>query len=186
MTLPTLSELQAKWDIQKSEILKHPKANQKSRKALKPLLAECIDAGKYIADPIDRANLQWIAREIGDAIFWITSEYPNTAISPTEPSLSAEPSAPAVTGAASKLRIYNVPHPRNPFFTGREEVLQQLHKTISASRIASLSGLGGIGKTQTAVEYAYRHRDDYSAVLWVGADTRELLVSGFVALAGND
>jgi tetratricopeptide (TPR) repeat protein len=47
----------------------------------------------------------------------------------------------------------------------------------------AISGLGGVGKTQTAVEYAYRHRNDYQAVLWVGADTREALVAGFVRIA---
>ena len=48
----------------------------------------------------------------------------------------------------------------------------------------AISGLGGIGKTQIAIEYAYRHRDDYQAVLWVPADTRDALVSGFTNLAG--
>src|SRR5262249_18376101 len=44
-------------------------------------------------------------------------------------------------------------------------------------------GLGGIGKTQIAVEYAYQHRDDYQAVFWVLSDTRESLVSGYVTIA---
>lgn len=76
-----------------------------------------------------------------------------------------------------------MPYPRNPFFTGREEVLEGLHRAIEANRVAALSGLGGIGKTQTAVEYAYRHRDGYQAVLWAKADTREALVSDCVAMA---
>jgi hypothetical protein len=47
-----------------------------------------------------------------------------------------------------------------PFFTGREEVLSQLHDALSSGKAAltqpqAISGLGGIGKTQTAVEYAY-------------------------------
>jgi tetratricopeptide (TPR) repeat protein len=44
--------------------------------------------------------------------------------------------------------------------------------------------LGGIGKTQTAVEYAYRYRDAYQFVLWVQANTSETLLSNFVTLAG--
>ena len=47
-----------------------------------------------------------------------------------------------------------------------------------------ISGLGGIGKTQTAVEYAYRSRDSYPFVLSVPANTPETLRSNFVALAG--
>jgi len=47
----------------------------------------------------------------------------------------------------------------------------------------ALSGLGGIGKTQLALEYAYRHRQDYHAILWGRADTREALISTFVSIA---
>ena len=51
----------------------------------------------------------------------------------------------------------------------------------------TLSGLGGIGKTQTVLEYAHRYKDEYDAVLWVPADTREALVgklAEFAALLG--
>lgn len=84
---------------------------------------------------------------------------------------------------------WNVPVRRNPLFTGREEILTHLHsllhpsKTVALTQVLALSGLGGIGKTQTAIEYAYRHREDYSAVLWVKADTPEVLTSDFAALA---
>ncbi|MGG6241016.1 tetratricopeptide repeat protein [Nodosilinea sp. AN01ver1] len=72
---------------------------------------------------------------------------------------------------------------RNPFFTGREEVLGQIHQAMAAGEPAALSGLGGVGKTQTAAEYAHRYRGQYSAVLWVRAETQDELVSGLTALA---
>ena len=84
---------------------------------------------------------------------------------------------------------WNVPYLRNPFFTGREELLKQLHDNLTQNKAAALTqaqaihGLGGIGKTQTAVEYAYRYRDEYRYVLWVNAVTRDELITSFVGLA---
>ncbi len=83
--------------------------------------------------------------------------------------------------------IWYVPFHRNPFFTGREAILQQLSSTLHSRKIATmtqaLSGLGGIGKTQTALEYAYHFREHYQALLWVQADTRKLLLASIAALA---
>jgi tetratricopeptide (TPR) repeat protein len=86
---------------------------------------------------------------------------------------------------------WNVPHTRNPHFTGRSEELQKLREqlvesgTAGLSQVQAISGLGGIGKTQTALEYAHRHRQDYSAVFWVQADTDGQTRSGFVNIARN-
>ena len=60
----------------------------------------------------------------------------------------------------------------------------QLHEALVAQGRAALSGLGGVGKTQTAVEYAHRHLDEYAYVLWVTADSHEALVSCYATLAG--
>src|SRR5260370_28853519 len=69
-----------------------------------------------------------------------------------------------------------VPLPRNPFFTGREEILAALHtqlgvdQTVALTQSSALHGLGGVGKTQIALEYAYRHALEYRAVFWIGAE----------------
>ena len=88
-----------------------------------------------------------------------------------------------------EVPFWNIPHRRNPFFTGREALLTQLHELLTTKKTAALtqpeaiSGLGGIGKTQVALEYAYRFGHMYQAVLWVRAESRELLASDFAALA---
>jgi tetratricopeptide (TPR) repeat protein len=86
-------------------------------------------------------------------------------------------------------RVHNIPYPPNPYFTGREELLSQLEailrtgQTAAISQPQAISGLGGIGKTQIALAYAYRHLQDYQAILWSRADTTEALISGFVTFA---
>ena len=80
-------------------------------------------------------------------------------------------------------RPWNVPYERNFFFTGRDAILTAVRTELTTRGRTLLSGLGGAGKTQIAVEYAYRHRNDYDAVLWVTAETPETLRTGYADLA---
>lgn len=81
-----------------------------------------------------------------------------------------------------------VPYPRNPFFTGREALLQYIHtilnkaQTAAVSQPQAISGLGGIGKTQLVLEFAYRYSAEYQHVLWVNAATRETLNADYLTL----
>ncbi len=47
----------------------------------------------------------------------------------------------------------------------------------------AISGLGGIGKTQTAIEYAYRYCEEYRAIFWIQANSRETLIADITKIA---
>jgi len=80
---------------------------------------------------------------------------------------------------------WNVPYSRNPFFTGREQYLEQLHIDLLQRRSVALTGLGGIGKTQLVLEYIYRHTKHYNAILWINAETVDSILSSFDAVYAN-
>ena len=79
---------------------------------------------------------------------WRTSQHPSIA-QKTEQGHNKKPTT----------QFWNIPYRRNPFFTGRAELLKQLHERLTTTKPTALtqtqaiSGLGGIGKTQTALEY---------------------------------
>jgi hypothetical protein len=81
----------------------------------------------------------------------------------------------------------NVP-PRNPNFTGREELLEQLGKRLTAGGTtavlpSTLHGMGGIGKTQIATEYIYRHLQDYDLIWWIEAARQTQIRASLTELA---
>jgi tetratricopeptide (TPR) repeat protein/transcriptional regulator with XRE-family HTH domain len=84
--------------------------------------------------------------------------------------------------------IWSVPYPRNPFFTGREDLLHTLHEqlnrehTMALTQSLAVSGLGGIGKTQIALEYAYHYCQNYQFVFWLSAASRETLIAGLMTI----
>lgn len=93
--------------------------------------------------------------------------------------------------------LWSVPYLRNPHFTGREAFLEQLDQKLSVARddvaarpyytalTQAIKGLGGIGKTQIAVEYAYRarERNHFTHILWINAASEEATMASFVAIA---
>jgi tetratricopeptide (TPR) repeat protein len=96
---------------------------------------------------------------------------------------------PASAAHEALPTIWDIPLARNPFFVGRDQELEDLHMQLQRSNTAAIgqtraiSGLGGIGKTQIAVEYAYRYFQDYQAVLWARADSNESLNSSYGRIA---
>ena len=86
--------------------------------------------------------------------------------------------------------------PRVANFTGRATELDRLDaillgggKPAAITQIsgnigrAAVQGLGGVGKTSLAVEYAHRYRDLYAGVWWCPAENRLDLIAGLAAVA---
>lgn len=85
-----------------------------------------------------------------------------------------------------------LPFSANENFTGREEELHKMHNTLQTTtsgsvtarkRLVVLHGLGGIGKTQLALKYAYVYEKSYTAVWWVNASTTATLAQDFLEIA---
>ncbi|HEY4026977.1 MAG TPA: helix-turn-helix domain-containing protein, partial [Candidatus Dormibacteraeota bacterium] len=92
---------------------------------------------------------------------------------------------PAEAVAPCRPEFWRVPR-RNGYFTGREAFMERLHDALSARTPGvpqAITGLAGVGKTQTALEYVHRWAGEYRAVLWADATSRESLTADFVAFA---
>jgi tetratricopeptide (TPR) repeat protein len=79
--------------------------------------------------------------------------------------------------------VFLVSMAANPFFTGRETLLTDIHRTLGERGRAAVFGLGGLGKTETARAYVERHRADYRQVFWVRASTLEEVFLGYSDMA---
>ncbi|MEV1172599.1 FxSxx-COOH system tetratricopeptide repeat protein [Nonomuraea sp. NPDC049784] len=89
--------------------------------------------------------------------------------------------------AAHGPKVFERVPKRNPNFTGRTDLLLALRKSISpvtavVAQPMALQGLGGVGKTQLAVEYAWQYRTHYDLVWWVSADQPMLVPSSLAAM----
>src|SRR5260370_41944518 len=92
----------------------------------------------------------------------------------------------SLVATRADAKHWHVPLERNPLFTGRDDLLDRLHHLLHSgeARMVALTGLGGIGKTQTAVEYAYRFAATWSSGLFfLRAETRETFLTEYLAIA---
>jgi tetratricopeptide (TPR) repeat protein len=107
---------------------------------------------------------------------------------PTRPGFPGAPAREVPEKPRFPVAAHNLP-PANPDFVGREEVLAAIHAALTEGASGAIpwawaiTGLGGVGKTQTALAYCYRHLADHTLVWWLRAETSAGLAADFTTLA---
>ncbi|MEV8510660.1 FxSxx-COOH system tetratricopeptide repeat protein [Actinoplanes sp. NPDC051475] len=99
---------------------------------------------------------------------------------PGNPAVEAGPRPPGALPA-----VWNLTR-RNPAFTGRDGMLNRLHDTLCTGHraaVQALYGVGGVGKTQLALEYAHRFAGEYDVVWWIPAEQAQLIGDHLATLA---
>ena len=138
-----------------------------------------------LAEPFDTGDVvDLVQLDQDEATRTLLEELGASAQLPPRQIIDGEPRFPRTVP-----EFWNMP-PRNADFTGRAAGLEQLRDNLMAGGRAvvvaqALYGLGGVGKTQLALEYAYRFQADYDLAWWVPAERTDQIVSSLAELAGR-
>ena len=96
---------------------------------------------------------------------------------------------PRKAGIYDLPKFWYMPRRRNPHFSGREKEIMNLHASLLSSGKLAITqarpelASGGIGKTELAVEFAYRVTDEYSLIWWIDAESKYTIESAYRHLA---
>ncbi|GAA1297254.1 FxSxx-COOH system tetratricopeptide repeat protein [Saccharothrix xinjiangensis] len=95
---------------------------------------------------------------------------------------------PGMRTPGSHPHVLGLP-PRHPAFVGRDEDLEELRDRLLEAgderAVLAVNGVSGVGKSELALEYAYRFSSDYSAVWWLPAHDRQVLLGALAELAAR-
>jgi tetratricopeptide (TPR) repeat protein len=97
------------------------------------------------------------------------------------------PGEPGAAGSPRRIWSNEIPR-RNLHFTGRAAELMALRANLVRSdrphpSAQIISGPGGVGKTELAVEYLHQYRDEYEIVWWIRAEHHDRVRDALVSLA---
>ncbi|KAF8473561.1 P-loop containing nucleoside triphosphate hydrolase protein [Kalaharituber pfeilii] len=129
---------------------------------------------------MDKANCNELVGQLKEYIDGLFN------VLPPDPTPISMPKTPLSLSFNIPFNISNVR--RNPDFVGRECLLEQLADEIDEGKAAMditqvvLYGMGGMGKTQIALEYVYRHHKDYSSVFWINASSEQTTKTSFIQI----
>jgi tetratricopeptide (TPR) repeat protein len=109
---------------------------------------------------------------------------------PESTAASDDPPTDEPRGGDARPAIFRPPRAeRNVNFTGRQELLDAvegvLRPGVPAALLQAITGLGGVGKTELVIEYAYRRRDRYDVVWSLRAETAATLLGDMQGLASR-
>jgi len=157
-----------------------------SRDLSKPLrekLAQCSDKARFIAY-LERLT-SFDALDMMKAAFGFAKD--------TDVDLFFEEVADIffsfIKGGQGKPSVLHNLQPPNPHFVGRKAALDSIRECFESSRHAvclkqAIFGLGGVGKSQIALEYAHRYLDSYKTAIWfIYAETETSISNSFRAFA---
>ena len=73
-------------------------------------------------------------------------------------------------------RLWTIPA-HNPDYIGRERFIKHLHASMTSEDrpVRAITGIAGLGKSTTAIEYADRYSDDYDIAWWIPAQDPALV-----------
>ena len=172
--------------------LEHATAEQRGIPRLVFLLGEDTEGPAAMFGDLEFGARQQAFRErlAGSGVTTATVSSPaelETALLQALTELPRPQQRPA-TGAASIAvgrRVWTIPA-RVREFTGRVELLAELEAALRSGGpavVQAVTGMGGIGKTTAAIEYAHRHHEEFDIAWWVPAEDPALIPERLAELA---
>ena len=140
-------------------------------------------------------DIRRLCQQLSGEVVDNRSYAPSTTMSPMDRTIqvsavltSGDEDVTAIAPPATPPRIIGGIPPQNPSFTGRQGMLRELRSALRMHSHATLlphtlHGLGGVGKTQLATEYAHRFQQDYDIIWWIPSDRDSSIMRSLLSLA---